>query len=173
MADFNSPEELPPGYMDQLIKGEMAHSAMIHMIDSMIESLDKDGLIALRYMMVATMRSDGYAPYADGILTSLLKYKFKVCVCGINHEEELLSGSSNPPEEGNWTTEEEYKRDCETYNVRPYDLSDIENGLDVGVNENPVLCLSCKFLFQSLDDRKFKPPSKAGCPGCVHNEKWG
>lgn len=55
-----------------------------------------------------------------------------------------------------------------------YNLDDAWEDLDLGGKRFlGWVCLNCKKMYPSIQDRAMKPADKAGCPGCVNKEKWG
>lgn len=167
---FGDPEEIKR-MQDQ---AEMTQDVMRHDIENFFDGLDKDQLVTLRLILRFT-HSEGYAEYAAGHIGAILKYKFKVCGCGRDHDAELLSMDETPqpsePDVVSVTVDPDEV--LEHYGMRLPTQADYDAGLQHGDDEEPVICVGCGALSQSLLDRMLKEPGVKGCPGCQEKAKWG
>lgn len=178
------PPEVRAELQRHLDKQVMSEQAFHHDVGRLWTELKPDQLVTIKTLLTRIARADepsAAVAYYTGVISTTLHYKHNVCeACGINHDEDMMAAASpvdkliaehgEPFEPVN---QAEFDAKHEEYGVRLYTQDDLDKGLVVGPEEQPVICKNCGTLFQSLEDRMLRPPGAENCEGCVQKTKWG
>lgn len=186
------PEEVRRAIEQQQDQQAMEAEVLRHRIDAFFESLDVEQLTVMRIIMThAGAGGSAYTSYVEGVCGTMLKYKFHLCGCGKNHEEELLTMQTLETSVSQWKSRVEAVDRPEPgtdEDPSPAEVAAatadmmIEYGVRYPTNadkvvaspgERPVICTGCGALYQSLDDRMLQEPGVKGCSGCQQKAKWG
>lgn len=162
------PEEAQAMMQKLAEQQDMAQDVLRHEVERFFDSLDKEQLVALRHVMRAT-HGEGYAEYVAGLIGGILKYKYNVCGCGRDHDQELLAGPTETSEQTDVTGGVNRADQMEVYDVR----SPSEAEGEYGGGPNSVICRTCGQVYVSLEDRMLREPGVKGCEGCQHQARWG
>lgn len=89
---FPVPEEVREAMIKQRDRAHMEAEDFKHAVDDILEGFTPAQIITVRELLTMIQNSDTLAPYIQGKLSAILKYKHKVCEsCGKDHEAELLA----------------------------------------------------------------------------------
>jgi hypothetical protein len=179
------PEGMREELQRQVDKQIMTEQAFYHDVGRLWLELKPDQLVTIKTLLVRLGRLDDPTPalaYYGGVIATTLQLKHNVCEsCGVDHDAALMQEPTPTPADPRTESpvdklirthgepfepvnQAEFDAKHAEYNVRLYTQDDLDNGLVVGPNEQPVICIGCSLLYQSLEDRMLRPPD--GCQGC-------
>lgn len=168
---FGSPEEAMSAMRAMHDRGEMEASEYRHSVLRLFRDLSEDQLRTLSILigLVGSGSNPAAAAgYYEGIINMVMESKFKICpACGEDHSIVPASMSEGVNDR---TTPEVSKMENAAATEYANDLK--EWGLEV-LDNGALVCSNCKMNYVSLNDRQLKEKGIAGCPGCIHKEKFG
>lgn len=168
---------------------EQAREIAAHEIHALFTDLDKEHLRALNMLLEHITRNgdnaSASAAYYNGLATAFIQSRFKECaICEKDHDKafhELAAGVSTEADPNQLALEFPNHTDlnvgqggelsaAQKETMKAYKLDDLRNeeGILIG-----FICLNCKTVFQSLEDRMVDAPGQEGCHGCLQKTKWG
>ena len=177
------PPEMQAAFSEQEAHMEMHRQADLHSVRDLLSALDKEQLQALDLVlrMASSKRRNAML---RGLVDGQLQFRFNICLCGKNHDEdELLAAPARAEgvaEESLPGFEEPQDADhaqavsadaaargraklLEEYNLSP--------GIIDGVQG--FVCKGCGLYYVSLEDRMLRAPGVEGCHGCQNKAKFG
>lgn len=181
----HSPEEAQELFHKQQEHQQMIREDTENAIKHLIDDCPTDFLVTLRKLLIGARQDQTgcFATYYDGVITHELNKVRGVCEdCGETHPEddphsllkqpaqetEQHAEESKEPEISGSDTRrpEETEALMEKYGVEMVDENDPHGG---------VKCTRCRarYWYPSLTDRMLRSSDAGGCPGCVHENKYG
>lgn len=149
----------------------MRGDAFRHDIQRLFDELSVEHLMTLRRLLtlIAQQTDATLASYLEGVASTTLHLKHDVCGgCGKNHLNDLLENETKSNEAAANTDNSNeqlnalnnFKENLFVYQVVLPDGSHTLN--------DPVICIYCGEVFESLEKRMETFPGPAGCPGCLN-----